>query len=116
MAWVYLFGLALLLWVACGTVMAVGRRLWGLDAALKVHLAAAPITAFLVAAAHVLIAPGFGSLLRAMAITALVVVLDALIVAPILEHSYAMFRSVIGTWLPFALIFFASLAAGLLLG
>ena len=114
MAWVYLFGLAVVLWVVCGTVMAVTRRLWGLDAALKVHLGVAPVAAFLVAATHVLVAPGFDLLLRATAITALVVVLDALIVAPIFEHSYAMFRSVIGTWAPFALIFLASLAAGLL--
>jgi hypothetical protein len=113
MAWVYLFGLAVVLWAACGTVMAVARRLWSLDTALKVHLGAAPVAAFLVATTHALVAPGFGLLLRATAITAFVVVLDALI-APIFEHSYAMFRSVIGTWAPFALIFFASLAAGLL--
>jgi hypothetical protein len=34
------------------------------------------------------------------------------VVAPLFEHSYAMFRSALGTWIPFAAIFLASWAAG----
>ena len=47
--------------------------------------------------------------------TGLVIVLDAVVVAPIFERSYDMFRSAIATWIPFALIFIASLAAGMAL-
>jgi hypothetical protein len=47
-------------------------------------------------------------------LTGLVFTLDLVVVAPLFERSYAMFRSFIGTWLPFALIFAASLAAGIL--
>ncbi len=47
-------------------------------------------------------------------LTGLVITLDAVVVAPIFERSYAMFRSLVGTWLPFALILVASLAAGIL--
>ena len=39
--------------------------------------------------------------------------LDALIVAPLFERSYAMFRSAIGTWLPFLAIFAAVWFAGI---
>ena len=113
MAWVSLLGLALLLWGACGTVMAVGRRLWGLSAAPTVHLAAAPILAFLASAVHRMIAPEFDPLLRAAVVTGLVIVLDAFVVAPMIERSYAMLRSLVGTWIPFALIFIASFAAGI---
>jgi hypothetical protein len=112
MAWVYLVGLALVLWGACGAVIAIGRKLWSLDTTLRVHLVAAPIFAFLVAAAHAALAPGFDPLSRAAAITITVVLLDALVVAPLFERSYAMFRSVIGTWLPFVAIFAAAWAAG----
>jgi len=112
MAWVYLTGLALVLWGACGGVIAVGRRLWSLDTALRVHLIAAPTIAFLVATAHKGLAPEFDPLLRAAAITVIVMLLDALVVAPLFEHSYAMFRSFIGTWLPFIAIFVACWAAG----
>ncbi len=105
-------GLALVLWGACGAVIGVGRRLWSLDTTLRVHLIAAPIIAFLVAVAHKALAPEFDPLLRAAAITIIVMLLDALVVAPLFERSYAMFRSFIGTWLPFAAIFAACWAAG----
>ena len=59
MAWVYLVGLALVLWGACGGVIAIGRRLWSPDTTLRVHLVAAPIFAFLVATVHRLLAPEF---------------------------------------------------------
>jgi hypothetical protein len=77
-------------------------------------LLVAPIIAFLVSALDKLLATEFDPLLRAIAMTAIVVVLDLLVVAPIFERSYAMFRSAIGTWIPFAAIFLASLAAGFL--
>ena len=38
-----------------------------------------------------------------------------LAVAPLFERSYAMFRSFVGTWMPFAAIFLASWAAGILM-
>ena len=44
--------------------------------------------------------------------TALVILLDAGVVAPLFERSFAMFRSFIGTWLPFAAIFMGSWAGG----
>jgi NAD(P)-dependent dehydrogenase (short-subunit alcohol dehydrogenase family) len=52
MAWVYLLGLALALWGVCGAIMAIGRKVWSLDTALRIHLAVAPIVAFLVSAIH----------------------------------------------------------------
>jgi hypothetical protein len=58
--------------------------------------------------------PEFDPPLRAAAITIIVMLLDALVVAPFFERSYGMFRSVIGTWLPFVAIFAAAWAAGVL--
>ena len=115
MMWFYLVGLALLVWGACGAVMAIGRRLWGLQTALGVHLVAAPAIAFLLSIAHARLDPACGAVLRASVVTALIVALDALVVAPFFERSYEMFKSLIGTWIPFALIFIASWAAGLLM-
>jgi hypothetical protein len=59
------------------------------------------------------LAPDFDALTRAAAMTGVIVALDALVVAPVFERSYAMFRSALGTWFPFAAIFAASWAAGL---
>ena len=112
MAWVYLVALALLLWGACGAVIAIGRKLWSIDTTLRVHLVAAPVFAYLLAAVHAALAPGFDPLTRGVAMTLIIVGLDALVVAPLVERSYAMFRSVIGTWLPFLAIFAAAWTAG----
>ncbi len=115
MAWVYLVGLGLVLWAACGAVIAIGRQIWTLDTTLRIHLVAAPVLAFVVSAIHKSLAPQFNSVLRAVVVTGLVMLLDAVVVAPLFERSYAMFRSLVGTWIPFAAIFLASLAAGILL-
>jgi hypothetical protein len=112
MAWVYLIGLALVLWGACGGVISIGRRLWSIDKTLRVHVVAAPLVAIVLAATHKELAPAFDPLLRAASLTAIVMLLDALVVAPLFERSYAMFQSVIGTWLPFGAIFVAAWAAG----
>jgi hypothetical protein len=114
MAWIYLLSLGIVLWGSCGAVMAIGRKLWSLDTTLRVHLAAAPLFAFLVSCIHKSLAPTFNPVLRAAVLTALIIALDAAVVAPIFERSYAMFRSFVGTWLPFAAIFLASLVAGFL--
>jgi len=112
MNWVYLIALGLVLWGGCGAVIGVGRKIWTLDTTLKVHLVAAALLAFAVAAVHAIVVPGFDPVLRALVLTGLIVALDAGIVAPLFEKSYAMFRSPIGTWIPFAAIFLASWAAG----
>ncbi len=112
MAWVSLILLALVVWAACGGVIAIGRRVWTMQTTLVVHLFAAAAFAFAAAAVHAWFWPGFGALERAAATTGLIVALDALVVAPLFERSYAMFRSALGTWIPFAAIFLATWAAG----
>ncbi len=41
--------------------------------------------------------------------------MDAGLVAPVFEKSYDMFRSLIGTWIPFILIFISTYLTGLYL-
>lgn len=111
MSWIYLAGASVVLWGLCGAVIAVGRRIWSLKTTLYVHLIAAPAFAYALSVLHRLAAPEFDSLLRAVVMTSIVMALDVFVVAPWFERSYAMFRSLIGTWLPFAAIFLASWAA-----
>ena len=53
-------------------------------------------------------APSTTPLETAVIYTAVVIVLDLVVLATIVERRYAMFASVLGTWLPFALIFGAT--------
>ena len=97
-------------WVACGATFGVARAAFGVDAAVWIHLAAAP---FIGAAATWLLwrhprHPGAAATAFTMAGTA--ALLDAILVAPFLERSYAMFASPAGTWIPLALILAASAA------
>ncbi len=110
-SWIYLLMASLALWAMCGAVIAIGRRIWSLPTTLYVHLIAAPVFAYFLSTLQKLEAPEFNHLLRAGVMTAVVMALDVFVVAPLFEGSYAMFRSVIGTWLPFAAIFLASWAA-----
>ena len=112
MGWLYLLIAAVLIWALCGAVIAVGRRLWTLDTTLLVHVALAPLISFCISLLHARLAPESAPIARAAVVLAVVILLDAGLVATLLEKSYAMFKSVIGTWLPFALIFLASWAAG----
>jgi hypothetical protein len=97
-------------WIACGLVFALARAVLGVEAAIVIHLLAAPVIG---AAVTVLLwnhprHPGVAGTAATLAGTA--ALLDAIVVAPFLERSFDMFSSVAGTWIPLALIFAASAA------
>ena len=83
--------------------------------ALTLHAIAAPAI-FAVLSLFYFRVPGARQPLpTALAFTALVAVLDAVVVAGVVLRSFDMFTSVAGTWLPFALIFLATWATGSIL-
>jgi hypothetical protein len=102
-------------WAACGIVFALGRALFGANAAVVIHLLAAPLigaTVTLLLWNH----PRHpGVLATAATLAGGAVLLDAILVAPLLERSFAMFGSPAGTWIPLGLIFTASAASAALL-
>ncbi len=94
--------MALLLWVASDTV------------AIVVHAIAAPVI-FAALAVHYFHARGARDPLpTAGAFTVIVVVLDALIVAGLVQGNASVFTSIAGMWLPVGLIFLATWLTGLL--
>jgi hypothetical protein len=102
-------------WMACGLVFALARAAFGVNAAVAIHLLAAP--AIGAAAALFLWThprhPGVAGTAAVLAGTP--ALLDAVVVAPFLERSFGMFASLAGTWIPLALIFAASAATAALL-
>jgi len=102
-------------WIACGLVFALARAAFGVDAAVVIHLLAAPV----IGATVTLLLwnhprhPGVAATAATLAGTA--ALLDAILVAPFLERSFAMFASLAGTWIPLALIFAASAATAAML-
>jgi hypothetical protein len=103
---------ALVGWAICGATVGIGRRLLPMTVTLVVHAVVAPLTFGVLAWDHVRRFPQSSPSATALTMVVLVIGLDALVVAPFLERSYDMFRSALGTWLPFGLIFVASYSAG----
>ncbi len=104
---------ALVLWMLCGGTMSVGRSVLGLKTALIVHAVAAPLWAGLVSWHYFRRFTYTAPLPTAFIFLGFVAAADAGLVAPVFEKSFVMFRSVVGVWLPFGLIFLATLLTGL---
>ncbi len=106
---------AFVVWLACGLTMALGRPAFGLETTLRIHAIAAPVFAALVSLVYFTRFRAVTPLGAAAFFTAFIIVLDAALVAPLFEKSYAMFASVLGTWLPFVSIFAATYLTGTLI-
>jgi hypothetical protein len=103
-------------WAYCGALIGIGRQLLPMQTTLVIHAIGAPV-GFALISLFYFRKFGFTSPIRtALLFLSIVVALDLLLVAPIFEKSFAMFASVLGTWIPFALIFIATLVTGLLTG
>lgn len=103
---------AMIGWAICGATVAVGRQLVSMTATLWIHAVVAPVAFGLLASHHFRRFPASSVPMTALAMLGIVVGLDAFLVAPVFEKSYAMFASPLGTWVPFASIFAASYCAG----
>ena len=93
-------------WALCGATIGIGRKVTTLRT-LIAHAIAAPI---IFGAVSVVYFGWFGSTglaTTAAIFLAIVIFLDVFVIALLVEKSFDMFRSVLGTWLPFALIFLA---------
>ncbi len=102
-------------WAACGALMGVLLATVSESTAIIGHAVGAPII-FAVVTAHLFLrSGGRRPMFVASAFTAIVIALDVLIVAWLIQRSFAMFSSALGTWVPFALIFVSVFATGSLL-
>jgi hypothetical protein len=109
-AQIALLGFALLGWGVCGATIGVGRQLLSMQVTLVMHAIVAPVAFWLLAWRYRRWFPEVSAGRISLTMLAVVVGLDAFLVAPLFEHSFAMFRSWLGTWLPMALILVAAYA------
>ena len=94
-------------WTLCGATVGVGRKVTTLRNALIAHAIAAPIIFSAVSVVYFRWFGGTGPTTTAALFLAIVIFLDIFVIALLVEKSFDMFRSVLGTWLPFVLIFLA---------
>jgi hypothetical protein len=104
---------AFVIWLGCALTVAFGRDVLGLETALRLHAIVAPALAGLVSLIYFQWFHAAPPLRAATFFVSFAILLDATVVAPVFEKSYAMFSSLLGTWLPFLLIFLATYFTGI---
>ena len=107
-----LTSLALLGWFLCAATMGIGMATAGLETALVFHAVAAPLIFAAVSAIYFNRYKYAGPLATAASFVAIVVLMDVFVVAMLIQHSFEMFTSFAGTWLPFILIFGSTYLTG----
>ena len=106
---------ALVIWMLCGATIGIGRSILKMDTVLIVHAIGAPLFAAVISSFYFIKFNYTKPLQTAVIFLLVVMILDASLVAPVFEHSYEMFRSIPGTWIPFALIFLSTYITGKIL-
>ena len=101
-----------IIWSLCGAVMGVGMSTTSLNNALIIHAIAAPIIALLISAVYFKIFNYTTALQTAIIFVAIAILLDIFIVSMLINKSFEMFESFLGTWLVFILIFVATYLIG----
>lgn len=102
-------------WALCGAAMGIGLKVTTLRNALIAHAIAAPIIFVAVSFVYFSWFGATGPTVTAVIFVAVVIFLDVAVVALLIEKSFDMFRSVLGTWLPFVLIFLATWLTGMVM-
>jgi len=104
---------AFIVWALCGATIAIGRSFMSMELTLIIHAIVAPIFAALVSLDYYKKFSYTTPLETAFIFLLFVIAMDAGLVAPVFEKSYEMFRSILGTWVPFVLIFLSTFITGL---
>jgi hypothetical protein len=107
-----LLGHAFVGWGLCDLAMVVGMAVASLGTALMVHAIGAPIF-FAVVSWNYFKRFGYTTPLQtAITFVSFVIVVDFFLVALVIERSFEMFTSPLGTWIPFVLIFGSTYLTG----
>lgn len=111
-----LAGFAVAVWAFCGAIMGIGPLFMSMNATLTVHAIGGPLGAAVAAWIYARRFGYTGPVPTAITFVAVALFLDFFVVSMVFMGSFEMFASVVGFWLPMALIFIAASLAGFLAG
>jgi len=100
-------------WVLCFATIGIGRAITSMEIILIVHAVLAPIFFAIVSLVYFRKFNFTTPLQTAVIFIAFVMAMDFFVVAILINKSFEMFASLLGTWVPFALIFAATYLTGL---
>ncbi len=108
-----LLGHALVGWALCAATMSIGQATMPLQQALIVHAIGAPIFFTLISLVYFQKFHFTTPLQTALVFVGFVMAVDFFVVALAILRSLDMFASLLGTWIPFALIFASTWLTGM---
>ncbi len=100
-------------WALCAATMGIGMATTSINNALMIHAVAAPIFFFVVSLIYFKKFNYTTPLQTAITFVGFVIAVDFFVVALLINKSLDMFTSLLGTWIPFALIFTSTYLTGL---
>jgi hypothetical protein len=100
-------------WALCGAIMFIGMAMMDLQTTLIIHAIGAPIIFSLISLFYFTRFNYTTPLQTAITFFLIVILLDFFIVALIINRSFDMFLSPLGTWIPFGLIFLSTYLTGI---
>ena len=100
-------------WALCGATMGIGMATMPIENALIVHAIAAPLFFAGVSLVYFYKFNYTTPLQTAIIFVCFVIAVDFFVVALLINRSLEMFTSLLGTWIPFALIFASTYLTGL---
>ena len=101
-------------WALCFATMGIGMATLSMNNALIFHAIAAPVFFSIVSWIYFKRFNYTTPVTTALVFVGFVIAIDFLVVALLINKSLDMFTSLIGTWIPFALIFASTYLTGLL--
>ena len=102
-------------WGFCGIIMTIGMQYTSIDNALVIHAIGAPIIFGIISFIYFKKFGFTNPLQTGMIFVFFIIIMDFFVVAMLIEKNFDMFRSILGTWIPFVLIFFSTYFTGFLL-
>ena len=103
---------AFLGWALCAATMGIGMALTSLQTALIIHAIGAPIFFAVISIVYFNRFHFTSPIQTALVFVGFVMLVYFFLVALLINKSLAMFGSLLGTWIPFALIFGSTLVTG----
>ena len=103
-------------WAWCGAVMGIGMKVTTIEAALIIHAIGGPLGFIVISLIYLKKFNYTTPLQTAIIFLLFVFLMDFFVVALLIQKSLEMFASLLGVWIPFALIFLVTYVTGLITG
>jgi hypothetical protein len=99
-------------WALCGAIMGIGMAVTSIETSLIIHAMGAPVIFAVLSFIYFRKFNYTTPLQTAFIFVGFVIFMDVFVVALMINRSFEMFTSFLGTWIPFALIFLSTYLAG----